>query len=313
MRKWLLLISILLFSTGSVWAKSPPGNRPDLAPSKLSRIIFFSSSLEEKTINHTETVKKCQEKWEEIPYSKKKGLPFFRYNPKERAFEEFDKQKDILKDLLASTPTDVNDTKTEAISKTAPEVTKSNAEAREVQFSIKNLENIIRQGRIQLRADPTNLEVATKYYDAHVICLSTIIEMHEDFIKNIDTKYGPSIDKIIKKLESVLSKTKERLLKEFMGDQSEQKLTQLQENQKLVLQALQNVRNTRPPKLENWAKGNLPLLSERLEVAKLANETLHITKEAKDLIKNFGSDYEKLSFAPPPLIIFEVETSDFEI
>jgi len=283
MKKWVTAIAVLILSTSSVWAKSEPGKRPDLAPSKLSRIIF-RSSLEEKIIEQSKTVKKCHEKWKKIPYSKKKGLPFFRYRPKDRALEELGEQKNLLKDFLASTPADVNATKSEVISKTAPEVTAPNAEAREVEFSMKNLKNVVMQARKELRADPTNLEIAAKYYDAHVVCLASIIEMHDEFIQNIDVKYGPAIDKVIKELEALLRKSEKRLRQEFENEQVRQITKQIKANQERVLRALRDIRTTRLPKLKQWAKNKLPLLSEQLEVARLANDTLRVTKEAKSLI-----------------------------
>ena len=312
MKKWLTVITILALSTCPVWAKSQPGKRPDLAPSKLMQIIF-RSFLEDKIIEQSKKVKECREKWERIPHSEEKGWPFFRYSPKARALEELEEQKDVLKDLLASTPADANVTKSGVTSKTAAEVTQSNGEIREVEFSIKNLVNVVRQGRKELMADPTNLEIATKYYDAHVTCLATIIEMNDEFIQNIDIKYAPTIDKVIKKLKALLKKTERRLDQEFKSGQVQQSAKQIKANQELVLKTLKEVRATRLPKQKEWAKNNIPLLSERLEVGRLANETLHATKEAKALIKDFGSAYEKLTFSPPPLIVFEVDLSEFEL
>ena len=311
MKKQLVIITVLAISTCTVWSKSEPGKRPDLAPSKLMRVIF-SSSLEDKIITQSIKVKECREKWESIPHSKKKGLPFFRYRPKDRALEELEKQRGLLKDLLASTPIDVNETKSEVVSRTAPEITASNAEAREVDFAMKNLKNVVMQGRKELRTDPTDLEIAERYYNAHVACLASIIEMHDEFIQNINTKYGPAIDKLIRELEALLTKSEKRLRKEFENDQVRQTTEQIKDNQELVLKALRDIRATRLSKLKEWAKNRLPLLSEQLEVARLANDTLRVTKEAKSLITDFGSDYENLVFTPPPLIVFEVDLPDFQ-
>jgi len=44
-----------------------------------------------------------------------------------------------------------------------------------------------------------------------------------------------------------------------------------------------------------------------------AIETLDAAQEAKGLIRNFGSDYEKLTVLPPPLIVFEVDLSEFKV
>ena len=312
MKKWVTVITVLVLSTSPVWAKSQPGKRPDLAPSKLMRIIF-GSSLEDKIIQKSKTVKERHEKWEKIPYSKKKGLPFFRYRPKDRVLEELEEQKDALKDLLASTPADANVTKSEVISKNTDEPKNANVEAIEVKFSLENTRNLVRQGRRELMADPTNLEIATKYYEAHVACLATIIEMNDEFIQNIDIKYGTAIDKLIKKLEALLKKSEERMHREFENDQVRERTKQIKANQEKVLKALREVRSTRLPNLKDWAKNKIPQLSERLEVARLANETLHVTREAKALIEGFGSDYEKLAFPPPPLIVFEVDLSKFEL
>jgi len=45
----------------------------------------------------------------------------------------------------------------------------------------------------------------------------------------------------------------------------------------------------------------------------LAKDTLDVTKEARALVQDFGSDYEELKFSPPPLIVFEVDLSDYQM
>jgi len=305
----MMLAIVLALSTCAVYAASQPGKRPDRTPSVLSRLLL-GTSLEGEIIKQSRTVERGQEKADKIPADKEEGFLFFKHKPKERALNELKKYKDALKDLLASTPSDANVSKPKA---TGENPESANAEAIEVKFALENLRSVVVQGRRELMADPTNLEKATKYYDAHFICLAMIIEMDDEFIDNIDNKYIPAANKLIGRLEELREKTEQTLARGLSSPQAEQKLRQIKNNQDVVLKALIEVRNVRLPELKDWAVAHRPPLLERLEVARLAKDTLDVTKEARALVQDFGSDYEELKFSPPPLIVFEVDLSDYQM
>lgn len=293
----------------SVRAESLPGRRPDRRPSILSRLLL-GTSLESEIVKQSSAVERCREKFANIPADKEEGFLFFKHKPKDRALQELKKQKNALKNLLASTPSGANVAKPDAV---GGDPENANAEAMEVKFSLENLKNVVMQGRKELMADPTNLQKATKYYDAHVVCLATIVEMHDEFVENIDNKYVPATDKLISRLEALWKQTKEALSRGFKSEQARQKVQQIKNNQEVLLKAIIEVRTVRLPELKDWAIANRPPLVERLSVARLAKDTLDVTKEARALIRDFGSDYEKLRFSPPPLIVFEVDLSDYEL
>jgi hypothetical protein len=303
------LAIVFALPTHSVWAESQPGRRPDRRPSILSRLLL-GTSLESEIVKQSSAVERSREKFVNIPADKEEGFLFFKHKPKNRALQELKKQKNALKNLLASTPPGANVAKPDVVGGN-PE--NANAEAMEVKFALENLRNVVMQGRKELMADPTNLQKATKYYDAHVVCLATIVEMHDEFVENIDNKYVPATDKLISRLEALWKQTKEALSRGFKSEQARQKVQQIKNNQEVLLKAIIEVRTVRLPELKDWAIANRPPLVERLSVARLAKDTLDVTKEARALIRDFGSDYEKLRFSPPPLIVFEVDLSDYEL
>ena len=305
----MILSVALALSTCPVCAASQPGKRPDRSPSMLSKLIL-GTTLESEIIKQSRTVERYRDKADKIPADKEEGFLFFKHKPKERALSELKKYKDALKDLLASRPSDADVSKPKAIGE-SPE--SANAEAIEIKFALENLKSVVMQGRRDLMAAPTDLEKATKYYDAHFICLATIIEMNDEFIDNIDNKYVPAANRLIGRLEELREKTKQTLASGLNSDQSEQKLRQIKNNQEVVLKALIEVRTVRLPELRDWALANRPPLLERLNVARLAKDTLDVTREARALVMDFGSDYEDLKFSPPPLIVFEVDLSDYEV
>jgi len=303
----LIMVLLLLFPT-TLRAKTTPGKRPDLAPSKLMKIA--GSSIEDRIVEQAIKVGEYRREWYKYSYTEKRGIWPFRYSPKERALKKLRKEEEILKNLLASTPSSVNAKKSEVF-KDIDGVTNANAEILEFKLSLENLRNTVLQGRKELMAEPSNLEVASTYYEAHVTCLATIIQMAEEFIQNIDTKYAPAINELRIKCEVLRDKSDEKLRKAGDPNQAQQ-ITKIKENQIAVINALREAYATLP-KQKEWAKNRLINLKKRLEVAILASETLEATQEAKSLVQNFGIDYEKLEVLTPPLIIFEIDLSEFKL
>ncbi len=310
MKKQLVLAAVLLFVTCPSFAS--PGSRPDRNPSILDRLIF-GSSIEDEIVKQSNKVKSQNEKYENTPEDKKEGFLFFKKSLKDKVLKELNRQKEILKDLLASTPSDAEAKKSELVDKDAEGPENANAEAVEVKFAMENLKNMVLQGRDELKTDPSNLKKARKYYDAHAVCLEIITEMNDEFTRNIDTIYLPSLDDLIDELE-VLKKETERTLQTGLQDsQLRQTTMQIKANQEKILTALREIRAVRMPALKQWAQNYRPVLLERLSVARLASRTLSITEKAQVLVKDFGSDYQQIEFAPPPLIVFEVDLSKLEL
>ncbi len=299
---------LLMLIPAVLWAKTIPGKRPDLAPSKIMKMV--GSSIEDKIIEQAMKVGEYRDQWHNFSYTEKKGIWPFRYSPKEKALEKLKKEELTLKNLLASTPSSANATKSE-IFKDIDDVTNANAEILEIKLSLENLRNTVLQCRKELMMDPADLEAASTYYKAHVTCLATIIQMAEEFIQNIDIKYAPAINELRIKFEVLLEKSDEKLHKTINPNQAQQ-ITEIRVNQIVLIKALREAYTTLP-KQKDWAKEQVNYLKKRLDVAILASETLVATQEAKSLIQNFGSDYEKLNVLPPPLIIFEVDLSEFDV
>ncbi|NIT58703.1 MAG: hypothetical protein GWN00_21505 [Aliifodinibius sp.] len=253
-------------------------------------------------------MKKARITWQTTPYNKKKGIWGFRYNARERAKKEYEKLQDRLKDLLASTPSDSNEAKTDLIRDYHAAAT-SNAEIVELMLSIENLRNMVLQGRREFLKDTTNLELATEYYNAHVECLATLVEMHDEFIQNVDVKYEPDIARLIERFQGLEQESQKRL-KSGLSETAVQAIKKLIANQRLVIQKLEEAKASLPTQ-KKWAAHNLTTLTERLMVARLANKTLLATTEAKSFVKDLGDSFEELSFSPPPLIVFDIDISEF--
>ncbi len=312
MKKWIISAVLLGFIISSVCIAGTPGKRPDRNPSGLDKALF-GATLENEIVKQSNKVKTLNEKYENTPEDKKEGFLIFKENVREKAFREYIRQKEILKDYLASTPSDANATKSRIIKENTGGPENVNAEAIEVQFSMENLRNVVLQGRKELIADPSSLQKARKYYDAHLVCLSTIVEMNDEFIENIDIKYIPALEDLISKLEALLGKTEAALDGEFQDEQLRQTVVQIMENQKILLKKLRDVQAVRLPEMRQWAVDYKQPLKERLSVARLASETLAITEQAQALVRDFGSDYQQLNFTPPPLIVFEIDLSQFDV
>ena len=276
----------------------------------IEQIHSTSSKIEDRIVNQAIKVGEYRNRWQKFSYTEKRGIWPFRYSPKERALKKLRKEEETLKNLLASTPSSADTTKSEVF-KDIGDVANANAEILEVKLSLENLRNTVLQGRKELMTDPSDLKAASTYYEAHVTCLATVIQMAEEFIQNIDIKYAPAINELRMKLEVLLEKSDEKLRKAGDPDQAKQ-ITEIKANQMAVIKALREAIATLP-KQKEWAKNRVTHLKKRLEVATLASETVEATHEAKSVIQNFGSDYEKLMVSPPPLIIFEVDLSEFEV
>lgn len=312
MKKRFTIVAILLLFCCSSWAASLPGSRPDRNPSILDRLIF-GSTIEDKIIEQSKKVKSQSEKYESTPEDKKEGFLFFKENVKKKALKELSRQKEVLKDLLASTPSNADAKKSELIDKNAEGPENANAEAVEVKFAMENLKNMVLEGRDELEGDPSNLKKARKYYDAHAVCLEIIVEMNAEFIQNIDGKYMSALEELIDELELLQRETDRTLRNGLQNDQLKQTIMQIKANQDKILAALKEVRAIRLPALKQWAQNYRPELLERLSVARLASKTLSVTQKAQALVKDFGSDYQQLEFTPPPLIVFEVDLSQLDL
>lgn len=302
-----LIVLVLLFPV-TLWAKSMPGKRPDLAPSKLMKIV--GSSIEDKIVEQAVKVEEYRDKWRKFSYTEKKGIWPFRYSPKEKALKKLRKEEELLKDLLASTPSSADTTKSD-IFKDVGGITNANAEALEVKFSLENLKNTVLEGRKELMANPSDLAVASTYYEAHATCLATVVQMVEEFVRNINIKYRPGFNELRVKFEILIEKSEDKLRKTADSDQA-QKIRELKANQLAAIKAL-NKASSILPKQKEWANKTISQLKKRLEIAYLATETLKATQDVKSLIQNFGDEYEKLMVLPPPLIVFEIDLSEFRL
>jgi hypothetical protein len=183
MKKLFTVAAVLMLCASSVWAETQPGQRPDRKPSILDRLLF-GSTIEDEIVKESRIVKAKEEKYNEAPANKKEGLFFFRYNVKRKALNDLNRHKEALKNLLASTPSDADATKSEIIEQNTGGPENANVEAIEVKFALENLKNVVLQGREELMADPSNLQKARKYYDAHAVCLSIIVEMNDEFLRS---------------------------------------------------------------------------------------------------------------------------------
>ena len=297
-------VLFVLFS-GFLFAESVPGRRPDLAPSMITGIM---GSLEDKTLDQSLEVKSSREIWQTTPHFQKEGIYFFRHYKRKRTKEDYENALDILKDLLASTPSDSEMKKSDVI-KDVQAPAASNAEIIELEYSFENLRNLVKKNRTELLRDKTNLDIAAKYYDAHVECLATMVEMHDEFIQNIDVIYKPKMQRLIKKVK-LLQQESEQRLGQDISEESSSRIKDLMANQKVVIEKLTEAKEVLPEQ-KKWAAGRLTMLTEKLMVARLASETLHASKEARSIITEMDSNLDALSLTPPPLIIFELDMSDF--
>ncbi len=309
MKQWLIIITVLTLNITTARAEGIPGERPDMAPSKLAK--FFGASLEDKIIEQAKKVEKCRDKWKNIhlSYSDTEGFLWWKHSPKKEALEKLIQQENLLKNFLTSTPSDSNTPKYVLIREKGGKGKEANQEIVEINLAMKNLWNLQKQ----MMTNPSDLDMATKYYGSHVTCMVAIIGMHEEFVQNIETKYVPAIEKRRNSVQRRLEWIEKRLEKNFEGEQNRIMLQKSKPGVQRFLDVLEDVRVAQLPKLKLFLERKIPKLRENLEMARFRRDQVKDRKAVKDLFKEFSLNFEELAKSPPPLLDFEQDWSDFEL
>jgi len=309
MKQWLIIITVIALNITIVRAESVPGDRPDMAPSWLEKL--FGVSLEDKIIEQAKKVEKCRAKWKNIhlSYSDTEGFLWWKHSPKKEALDKFIKQDELLKNILASTPSDSNKRKYVLIKEKGGKGKEANQEIVEITLAMKNLRNLQKQ----MMANPSDLDIAEKYYISHVTCMVAIIGMHEELVQNIEEKYLPTIEKRRNSAQRRMEWIEKRLEENFENEQNRIMLQKSKPKVQQFLDVMQDARAAQLPKLKLFLERKIPKLRENLEMARFRRDQVKDRKAVKDLFKEFSLNFEELAKSPPPLLDFEQDWSDFEL
>lgn len=309
MKQWLIIITVVALNITIARAESVPGDRPNMAPSWLEKL--FGVSLEDKIIEQAKKVEKCRAKWKNIhlSYSDTEGFLWWKHSPKKEALEKLIKQDELLKNFLASTPSDSNKPKYVLIREKGGKGKEANQEIVEINLAMKNLRNLQKQ----MMTNPSDLDMAGKYYTCHVTCIVAIIGMHEEFVQNIETKYVPAIEKGLNSAQRRLEWIEKRLEENFENEQNRIMLQKSKPKVQQFLDVMQAVRAAQLPKLKLFLERKIPKLRENLEMARFRRDQVKDRKAVKDLFEEFSLNFEELAKSPPPLLDFEQDWSDFEL
>ncbi len=309
MKRWLIIITVVALNITGARAESIPSERPDMAPSALKK--FFGVSLEDKIVEQAKKVEKCRAKWNNIhlSYSDTEGFLWWKHSPKKQALEQLIKQDELLKNFLASTPSDSNKPKYVLIREKGGKGKEANQEIVEINLAMKNLRNLQKQ----MMTNPSDLDMTGKYYTCHVTCMIAIIGMHEEFVQNIETKYVPAIERRLNSVQRRLEWIEQRLKKNFENEHNRIMLQKSKPEVQRFLDVLEDVRAVQLPKLKLFLERKIPKLRENLTMARFRRDQVKDRKAVKDLFKEFSLHFEELAKSPPPLLDFEQDWSDFEL
>lgn len=233
------------------------------------------------------------------------GLNFFT-KTKDDYNEDIVETKRNLITYLASTP-DGSD----PISIKFSEGTRSNKELVEVANAVTNLSNLVNNYRAKLRENKSDVQIARDYYICQYECLVILTEISEEFVINIDKQYKPNLREFISKLENLKDQTYQQLRKTNLSYEKESlnKIIQQQEygikNAGLALSKLDDQKY--------WAKRRLNVLEGKVEIARLAKETAVVLHDIMQVIDEINRVLAALKNEPLPLIVFEVDYSQFNI
>jgi hypothetical protein len=186
----------------------------------------------------------------------------------------------------------------------------SNKEAVELYNSFVNLEEFVMAGRAQLAREKSTKSEARRFYWAHWQALEMMAEMHSTFVERCGSVYGPALRELETRAQE-LARQKQALADELDAEEPRAALTQIaerREEQALEMKIALPVLD----KQQEWARGGLPLIKEQITIARQAYEAADMGAQAAELVGAVSKAFEEARLQPPPLIRFDVPTSDLK-
>ena len=222
-----------------------------------------------------------------------------------------DEQLNELKNRLSSKPTNSkSDYVKKIVEKREDAIDDSNRpnnEVVELSFSLENINTIIKKYEERVQRNPSNYEIAIEYYEVYLMCLKSLIEMHQEFITSCETTYPEMIEKNVTRIKAQIAD----IDKELPQKKDEENINILKSSKEYLvtlLTALDEAKKTLVIQ-KKWAKDNLPSLEERRSTTETTLKTAQITKDVSGLVTGIKAKFESLQVSMPPLIMFKLDES----
>lgn len=305
MKKLVIAVALgLVFNTGLI-AGTIGGERPDRSPSWVGS---FVNKIENLIIEKALQAYKTEQNLEKA--NSKKGW-FSSKSEKDKVQCYLDEQLNELKNRLSSKPTNSkSDYVKKIVEKREDAIDDSNRpnnEVVELSFSLENINTIIKKYEERVQRNPSNYEIAIEYYEVYLMCLKSLIEMHQEFITSCETTYPEMIEKNVTRIKAQIAD----IDKELPQKKDEENINILKSSKEYLvtlLTALDEAKKTLVIQ-KKWAKDNLPSLEERRSTTETTLKTAQITKDVSGLVTGIKAKFESLQVSMPPLIMFKLDES----
>lgn len=305
MKKLVIAVALgLVFNTGLI-AGTIGGERPDRSPSWVGS---FVNKIENLIIEKALQAYKTEQNLEKA--DSKKGW-FSSKSEKDKVQCYLDEQLNELKNRLSSKPTNSkSDYVKKIVEKREDAIDDSNRpnnEVVELSFSLENINTIIKKYEERVQRNPSNYEIAIEYYEVYLMCLKSLIEMHQEFITSCETTYPEMIEKNVSRIKAQIAD----IDKELPQKKDEENINILKSSKEYLvtlLTALDEAKKTLVIQ-KKWAKDNLPSLEERRSTTETTLKTVQITKDVSGLVTGIKAKFESLQVSMPPLIMFKLDES----
>lgn len=305
MKKLVIAVALgLVFNTGLI-AGTIGGERPDRSPSWVGS---FVNKIENLIIEKALQAYKTEQNLEKA--NSKKGW-FSSKSEKDKVQCYLDEQLNELKNRLSSKPTNSkSDYVKKIVEKREDAIDDSNRpnnEVVELSFSLENINTIIKKYEERVQRNPSNYEIAIEYYEVYLMCLKSLIEMHQEFITSCETTYPEMIEKNVSRIKAQIAD----IDKELPQKKDEENINILKSSKEYLvtlLTALDEAKKTLVIQ-KKWAKDNLPSLEERRSTTETTLKTVQITKDVSGLVTGIKAKFESLQVSMPPLIMFKLDES----
>jgi hypothetical protein len=301
MRTWLLIMAVIVLSPITALSEGETALRKEWKPDVIDRL--YHVTIEEKILNQAIKVDKYRTQWVSTSDSEIEGVWWWKSNAKTNAQRRLMAAEEYLKCLLATTPSDANESKETLIEKEGGNGREANVEVLEIGLALTNLDNIVRL----LTMDPNNLESFEKCYICQMTCMTAIVDMYETLVENIDSHYIPAIRDLQRSDENRLKWIKTRMRQRFETDGDRAVLQKSRESDEKFLRLLEKAATIRLPELKKALMERLPSLRENLEMARVLRDQAKDRREVEALMKDFSNNLERARRSPPPLIQFGEE------
>ena len=273
------------------------GERPTISPS-------WFSSLEDDIFKQAKLIKETTEKLKKA--NTKPGI-FGGASDYDKRMKNLEEQIDKLKDMLSSPSKNVSQKYEKTVIKdNSPideDVEKSNNEIIELYYALENAKSLINIIHDKLlESDNQNCSSVIEDYELYRICLSNIISMNEEFIKNVEKKYSDSIKNHI---TDITKRKKENtdLLKSFQESDKtiwKKSIYDYEKQLKFLIEARKILNEQK-----TWAEENI--IKFKLNIYKIDNiiiKPFNTTKDKADIKAICEKNFLNISCKIPPFIEF---------